>query len=126
MRRKLTDDEKTLAVLVSARALISDRKHWTRRSYSRDVDGDPTAEPHSGNARSWCALGAAWAVSRVMGVYCYSPAKLELEKAAAASLELVTTASSAARLNDTKAHTDVLAMYDRAIATVRARVEGAR
>lgn len=87
----------TLEVLIDARALIEKPENWCQEVIQR------------GNA--FCSLGAI----------CFLPAPSESLNAALLALELLVPNSCVATFNDTHSHAEVLALYDRAIATERTK-----
>jgi hypothetical protein len=94
-------------ILIAARAKIERPENWTKGVFARDSQGrDVTAT--SKNAVCWCSLGAITATGA-----CY----YDEEKATRfLRLELDAYENSITKFNDLSNHTDVLAMFDRAIA----------
>lgn len=115
----MTPDQITLAILVSARALISEPERWTQGASVRDAHGRPAGRVDSSCARRWCAVGAISAVSEIW--------RLQLSSSEMALIELENVdpiGSGVSTYNDTHVHSSVLNLFDQAIATVRRRVEG--
>lgn len=94
-------------ILIQARALIADRKHWTRNAAARDAHGHPTVASDP-RATRFCATGA---LKRI------EPNQLMRWRA----LDLLEgDAQSIVSINDDPVkngggHKAVLAAYDRAI-----------
>lgn len=110
------------SVLQDARDLIADPDHWTQGYGARTAEGY-NIHPTSFGATSFCAVGA---VNRVTG------GKPNLMEPALTSLRaaVLEGAPSGARtsgpittFNDNHTHAEVLAMFDRAIASVRQDAE---
>lgn len=95
---------RTIAVLKSARARISDPEHWTRGALSRNICGDEVSAD-SPNACQWCMVG-------VLDISGFSPEVWRAE-----SYLKLTTGGYIDQFNDhpDTTHADVLAAYDRAI-----------
>ena len=101
-----SEQDKMVRVLRKARALIEDKKRWTRGEYARDR-WSHHVDPDDVRAVRWCALGALdrqiAAGSRVH-MHLYMTA-LELYRS-----------ESVSEINDDMGHKYVLKLYDRAIA----------
>lgn len=96
----------TVEILRAARALIATPDQWTQGTVARDKNGR-RAHPESPAARQWCAAGACIATGAGIAAGC------ALDAVARSKGHLFVTA-----FNDDPdtTHTDVLALYDRAIA----------
>jgi hypothetical protein len=51
-------------VLITARALIADKKHWTQKAFARDKCGRKVS-PVSEEATRFCALGAVMRANKI-------------------------------------------------------------
>jgi hypothetical protein len=104
----------TRETLIQARALIADRRHWTRDVTARDRHHRPISATDP-SARRWCPIGAVVHVADLHGLPFVEPFLL-LE---AAALELYGVHVSA--VNDLPGrfgHRAVLGAFDLAIARV--------
>jgi hypothetical protein len=96
--------------LVSARALIEDPKHWTQGANATDSSGKITM-PNSPNACCFCANGAILKVCEgFLPISCVIPF---LERGLPKDKELN---QSLFVYNDTHTHSEVLKLFDQAIA----------
>lgn len=109
--------EKTLKLLIDAKALIEDPEHWCQGWLALDALGNrvefkfPNAyavEPHS-----FCAMGAVYHEALTRGSRRDAVARLS-ESAVRMNK------SAAAEVNDSMNHHAVMRMYDSAIRSVRA------
>lgn len=93
----------TLEILVAARELLSDKKHWTRGDLAHDVDG-AAVDPRSKNAVCWCVIGAVQKFS--LGYQCDALNRIHNA-----------VGESGSEFNDyhTTTHADVLRVLDAAI-----------
>lgn len=97
----------TLETLTAAREKIANPGRWTQRSYAKNAKGEHV-DPASPAACKWCADGAVWAVRPVAPAY----------KLATAVLDILSGQGSAAVFNDSHTHAEVLALFDKAIASL--------
>lgn len=106
----------TLEVLRKAREVIANPEHWTRGAYAKDVNGNEV----NFAGKTACKFCAAGAIFRAHGGnYAIQALTAELPK----------TSNTVITFNDwsRRKHSEVLALYDRAIATLEAQqAEGAR
>lgn len=97
----------TAEVLRLAKAKIADHSHWTTRVFARSAEAT-TVRPTDPKACQWCATGAVWAIegkslphySALHALRCALPGKHSV------SIEA---------FNDSAAHAEVLALFDKAI-----------
>ena len=101
----------TLDALREARELISERKHWTTGRLARDKHGDGCVL-FSTNAVAFCAEGAIALVTDALPLGAFGDAMSGLS---------VAFDYDVASFNDTHSHAEVLAGYDKAIATEEAK-----
>ena len=102
-------------LLIEARALIADPKHWTQETLARDVHGNELSNPASGRAVCWCAHGAIDKVSLDRAPYgVIMTAKVRLERFAHER-----DYASLADMNDRGDHALVLRAFDTAIEETR-------
>lgn len=92
-------------VLSRAREIISEPEHWTQGASGRDAQGVPI-NVHDSRATCWCAMGAV--------------AKAQTELKADASTgytayRYLDTETALWTFNDSRSHSEVLAMFDEAI-----------
>lgn len=92
-------------MLRAARARIADPKNWTQGALARDSNGREAPEA-SEKAVCWCARGAYYAED--FSSFYGGEEMLDL-----AAMELFD--SYVENVNDYRQHSDVLALYDRAI-----------
>ncbi len=104
----------TLAVLKAGRALIADEKKWTRDEYALDRYGR-SIEPHFKRAVCFCSAGS---LSHVTGI---PIGKIEARNPAWQLLDDET--QNISEFNDTHTHAEVLAAWDRAIASLETQGE---
>ena len=115
----MTDREKIITILKTARELISDQSRWTVGSFARTEDGKPCSVANPA-AYQFCSSGAVQkAISgRELKLKGYSEAMFYLR---AGIQELVkdgvfqNVSSSIMVVNDMFGHQAVMQMYDRAI-----------
>jgi len=89
-------------VLIRARERISVPERWTQRALARDISGAPVMT-HSKLAVCWCSMGAMRAEAG------------ELLYRAALNFLTGIKGECVHEYNDTHTHTEVLAMFDKAI-----------
>lgn len=103
----------TKELLIEARALIADPKHWTQGAYARDEQGRNVSE-HSSRAVCYCSVGALLCAVRTDACYGsgnnYVKARNYLNGAARAL-----GSSGIMVLNDSSTHEVVLVAFDVAI-----------
>lgn len=102
-------------ILRKARELISDPTHWTQKAFARGPDGR-SVDDSDPRACSWCSLGA---LIKVTGEN-FPRGELVLERAVRELHPGIDTASIV-RFNDTRSHSEVLAVWDRAIEIEQSR-----
>lgn len=107
----------TVQILRDARALIADEKNWTQGTYSLDQFGG-SVEPVDEKAVCFCSLGA---LAKVVGAR--DPDDTLQGEAVIVSLVREQGYTNVAEFNDSHTHSDVLDLFDRAIA--RAESEAA-
>lgn len=108
----------TLEILIAARALIEKPENWAQGIFAADSEGNELPA-WSLNANCFCAIGAiARAGKMTNGTACYHPATDAL-----ASVLGKKATSAVAEFNDTRSHSDVLDLFDRAIAAASAHRE---
>ena len=106
----------TVRILKEARALISDEKNWTQDSFARNSAGEKV-EPANERAVCFCAIGA------LAKAACLAP---ELDLPAENFIQdeaYMLGWINVPEFNDNHTHSEVLALFDRAIA--RAESEAA-
>lgn len=96
--------------LIAARALIADEANWTRQVCARNAAGDAVFAT-SPDAVCFCAIGA---VQRAVNYNILSDNNFNEYVFARNALE-VRTGIAASAFNDTHTHSEVLAMFDKAI-----------
>lgn len=96
----------TREILVAARELISVPERWTQGSLAESRLGRPIG-PSTPGAVCWCALGAVQKVADDLNMP-FGGAVSHLNKAGPINLGL---------FNDTHTHPEVVALFDRAIAS---------
>lgn len=99
-------------ILEKARALITDPKHWTRGKFARDTCGS-SVSVDSSTATCFCTVGAVYRVSASVTVGHHEALDLlanELDQLGRPSRSIPT-------FNDSSTHEQVLALFDRAIAS---------
>jgi hypothetical protein len=111
----------TAEILKAARALISEPEHWTQETYARDKDGNK-AHVQSPSAYCFCSSGA---VRRA----CIEQGEENDEVAGEAVLylsDMVDGMSDSFNniviYNDNHTHAEVLAVFDKAIASLSPEV----
>lgn len=95
--------------LAAARRLIENPQCWTQGAWGRDEEGNLVSYT-SERAVCWCSEGALKVVSGGRWEL-YSGARIALERALPAQGE----ATNVTGFNDTHNHTEVLALFDKAI-----------
>lgn len=112
MRTNNSSNTEVMDLLREARALISDPDKWTQGALARNAHGSEVAH-YSPDACKWCAVGA---ISRVAAS---NNASYDTEMSAYSSLVQASRrlfySDAVGEVNDTHSHTDVLALFDRAI-----------
>jgi hypothetical protein len=114
--------------LQCARALIEDPGRWTKRALARDANGRPVW-PSTRSACAWCALGALLRVGahargrRDVRLAASNQARAALARAAYSSMT-PPDVRAVGRFNDSIVtdHSDVLALFDRAIEMLDAQL----
>jgi hypothetical protein len=103
----------TLDILKAARAKIAKAESWTKDTSARDDSGG-AVPPRSRLARCWCSLGAVCAVRPPGDDDGESLAISRLES----SLSALTCRRDVVEFNDapSRLHSEVLALFDHAIA----------
>ncbi len=101
----------TAQILRAARELIADERHWTTNVLARDAGGCLTMVA-SDDATCFCAVGALLKATGRSGI---TAARRAIEDAAGIERSRVF------EWNDTHTHAEVLAAFDRAIATEEAK-----
>lgn len=110
----------TVEILKQARALIEDRKKWTRGTYARNAE-NVTVSPREASACKWCAFGAVWRVSgKHDGMTEPRSPYVFLERAA--RLQAPRADYPVLTVNDRRGHAAVLAAFDAAIALAEQEV----
>lgn len=99
----------TLDVLVRARALIAEPKHWCRYTYGRTLFWIPVSE-HSLFATRWCATGA------IRRAACAVGASARVGRIKWGIESRLMNGAKLERFNDSRTHADVLELFDRRIA----------
>ena len=101
----------TIAVLVRARALIVDERHWCQWSFARRWGKIPVS-PRSTFARRFCAIGAVKRAASEL-LLPMQNARIALERQTSREVE---------RWNDDprRTHAEVIAVFDGAIAALEA------
>ena len=89
-------------VLIRARERISVPERWTQGAVARDINGSDVMT-HSKRAVCWCSMGAIKAEAG------------ELQYRAALNFLTGIQGECVHEYNDTHTHTEVLAMFDKAI-----------
>ena len=104
-----------LDILIAGRELISDPSRWTQGASARD-DRDNRVGATAGVAVCWCSMGALHKTATAEGST-YEDAY----GAMMASLSLIAPDDGLANFNDTHTHSEVLALWDRAIEAEKAK-----
>lgn len=113
-------------VLIAARALIADPEHWTQSAYAIENTGSEVY-PQESNAYAFCSVGA---LVRVSGAYLDDDGRMhtnvvydECHADLSRSAQSLFGNGNVVAINDgemsddpARAHKDVLAMFDKAIA----------
>ena len=109
---------KTSEILIAARGLIADPARWTRKAYARSQEG-VNVFPLGPEAVCYCALGALEKVSNVLHGYRTDDqsAKRAYDALKEHANRLFHT--SVGQANDTRAHGDILRLFDCAIDDVQ-------
>lgn len=107
----------TLATLRRARKLLSDESRWTQRVHARDARGR-TCDPRSAAAVCWCAVGALCRAKDIP-LDIANPALDVLAAVIGPGVHVVDWNDAEGRT-----HADVLAVFDRAIATLEEHRHG--
>lgn len=113
MKTEMTDKPvmTVLDALIAGRALIEDPKHWTRKFNARDADGHPVWNTKTQEPISWCSLGALSKVTEGT-TKVYNGAYKVLRACVDAGVS---------DFNDSHSHSEVLALWDKAIEAERFR-----
>ena len=100
-------------ILIKARELISAPERWTQEEFARDDNGHPLTWGYNPMAVCWCALGAIEHVvgESGFGGQSHNEAEMWLDNIANSQ------GLSVGGVNDKKTHAEVLALFDRAIAS---------
>lgn len=103
------------STLNEARNLIADPAHWTQHTGARTEEGYEIG-PTCAEARRFCLVGA---VSHVTGgkAYLFDPALKALRDA------LPVECGTLVQFNDTQPHSEILALFDKAIALTKQPTE---
>jgi hypothetical protein len=127
-----------LDILLAARAKLADERHWTQGQSARDPDGN-YVNPCAYNAVAHCASGAVYSVcdvafqhhmDRALSGDAYSTVSFEEFQQAIGVLASfiwddsphpIDPVSKVVLFNDMRTHDEVLALFDAAIAKLRAR-----
>ncbi len=96
-------------LLQKAKARIADIDKWTRHALARNSKGEEVAPDHP-EAVCWCAQGAVHFESTGYIQTCEAESKLQ------AASEEICGCTDYTRLNDALEHSDVMLMFDKAIA----------
>ena len=97
-------------LLIKAKAVIADPKHWTQDWYAKDAEGQPVG-PRKSYAVCWCSLGAFGKVAHEENTYA-------ARFAAAGYLDVVVDEygySDVSDFNDNSSHETVMRAWDKAI-----------
>ena len=97
-------------LLIKAKAVIADPKHWTQGWYAKDAKGYSTG-PAEPNAVCWCSVGALRAVAHEENTY-------STRSAAAGYLARVSAEcgyNDIPDFNDNSSHETVMKAWDKAI-----------
>jgi hypothetical protein len=97
-------------LLISAKGIIADPKHWTQFEFARTEYGEGTHST-SDNATCWCSLGALTKASEQANLPSIAPRVL--------ATKLLTRNAKAGNVpstNDYGTHQEVMQMFDGAIA----------
>lgn len=105
----------TLEVLIAARKVIEKPENWTQGTMVRDIYGEAIFI-HSSRAVCFCAMGA---LHKVIGDT--SDEWLNVVDDAAATLASAARVDTVAGFNDIHTHAEVLALFDKAIETEKAK-----
>jgi hypothetical protein len=100
-------------VLINARALITDRRHWTRGVLARTAN-DCNVEWHDKSATKWCAMGAIYRAAYDLVGDPLQATRIGNEVAKSISPPRWFRASLPA-MNDWRGHAAVLAVFDKAL-----------
>src|SRR6185295_2785626 len=101
-----------LEILIASRSLIAHPDNWCRGVEARDAKGNEVA-PEEEDAVARCAVGALGAITRWSELYPRAVSVL--------TSYLPCGFSSIIDFNDASTHSEVLALFDRAIAAQRAK-----
>ena len=99
-----------IQIVERARTLIADEKHWCRRHLAEDKNG-VSVSPTSGSVVKRCALGAVIAAAYQL-THDYDAA----HQLGHEVLAPIYRAAILMRVNDTRGHAAVLALFDEVIA----------
>ena len=97
-------------LLIKAKAVIADPKHWTQGQYAKDVKGYSTG-PSTPDAVCWCSLGALHAVAHEEHTYDARFAATRYLSDVAAECGYIGIPD----FNDNSSHEAVMKAWDKAI-----------
>lgn len=100
----MTGDVTAKQILTAAAGRIARPEHWTREVYARHAGG-AECQPEDAAAVCWCATGALYAAGEQLGAYVPGGRRRPAMVAAA-------------EYNDMAEHGHIVALYERAIASV--------
>lgn len=103
----------TLHVLQAARSVIEKPENWCQEFLAVNSSGEQV-DDSAPDACAWCAMGALWR-TRVSPDKAYEVAALLRDLSGAVSLP---------EFNDTHSHSEVLSLFDRAIAAEQSKAGG--
>ena len=111
-----------LDVLIAGRELISDPSRWTQGYFARDSAGEGMLSSDPA-AVCWCSVGALAKVAPTEwdGLYFDEPIDALGYRALVKALPRRKRHLGAASFNDTHTHSEVLALWDRAIEAEKAK-----
>jgi hypothetical protein len=102
----------TVEILEKARELISDRNRWAKGHFAKTKEGR-NCNTLSEEAFSFCSLGA---LCKIIDIHVMSVTGKEATETLRRSLP---SGTDIAGFNDTHRHSEVIALFDRAIAAAR-------
>lgn len=104
-------------ILKAAKAVIENPIHWTTNAFARDAEGNVLEAGYDEDAVCFCSLGAIEKV--IAKSWPYNQASYDYLSTAAFELDDIIEAG-VADFNDSKEHSDVMQMFDKAIALAEA------